>query len=85
MWFMKSVYVLQPYKVGSTRAKSLALIIPAKVARKYGIDTSTVFAVQTNTSTNTITLQQTSHPIVKQEIPTGEGLRAFDQQVGINQ
>lgn len=83
---MKSVYVLQPYKVGSTRAKSLALIIPAKVARKYGIDTSTVFAVQTNTSTNTITLQQTSHPIVKhEEIPTGEGLRAFDQQVGINQ
>jgi hypothetical protein len=82
---MKSIYALQPYKVGSTKAKSLALIIPAKVARKFGIDTSTVFALQTNTSTNTITLQQTSHPIVKQEIPAGEGLTAINQQVGRNQ
>ncbi len=81
--FMKSVYVLQPYEVGSKKAKSLALIIPAKVAKKYSIDTSTVFAVQTNPSTNTITLQQTDNPMVKQnlEIPTGEGLRAIDQQV----
>ena len=78
--FMKSVYVLQPYEVGSKKAKSLALIIPAKVAKKYSIDTSTVFAVQTNPSTNTITLQQTDNPMVKQ-IPTGEGLRAIDQQV----
>jgi len=77
---MKSVYVLQPYEVGSKKAKSLALIIPAKVAKKYSIDTSTVFAVQTNPSTNTITLQQTDNPMVKQ-IPTGEGLRAIDQQV----
>jgi hypothetical protein len=66
---MKSIYVLQPYEVGSKKAKSLALIIPAKVAKKYSIDTSTVFALQTNPNANTITLQQTDHSMVKQDFP----------------
>lgn len=57
---MRTLYVLQPYEVGSKKSKSLALIIPAKLVKKYKIDTSTVFALQHNPNTKTITLHQTS-------------------------
>jgi hypothetical protein len=43
---MKSVYVIQPYQVGSKKAKSLAMVIPAKVVKKYKIDASTIFALR---------------------------------------
>ncbi len=43
---MKQVYVLQPYQVGSKDGKSLALIIPAKVARQCSVNTSTVFTLR---------------------------------------
>jgi hypothetical protein len=54
---MKSVYVLQPYYVGSKHGKSLAIVIPAKVARKYNLDSSTIFSLKTDDLTHTITLQ----------------------------
>lgn len=43
--FMKEVYVLQPYEVGSKYNKSLALVIPAKVVKRYKINPSTVIAL----------------------------------------
>jgi antitoxin component of MazEF toxin-antitoxin module len=43
---MKSVYVVQPYQVGSKRAKSLAMVIPAKVVKKFNIDASTIFTLR---------------------------------------
>jgi hypothetical protein len=43
---VKSVYVIQPYEVGSKRAKSLAMVIPAKVVKKFNIDTSTIFTLR---------------------------------------
>jgi len=54
---MKSVYALQPYYVGSKNGKSLAIVIPAKVAKKYNFDSSTIFSLKTDDVTNTITLQ----------------------------
>ncbi len=54
---MKSVYALQPYYVGSKNGKSLALVIPARVAKKYNLDASTIFALKTDDITHTITLQ----------------------------
>lgn len=54
---MKNVYAIQPYYVGSKNGKSLAIVIPAKVARKYNLDTSTIFALKTDDITNTVTLQ----------------------------
>jgi hypothetical protein len=60
---MKELYVLQPYEVGSRTAKSLALIIPAKVARECGIGISTVFALSTNPSTKRVVLQQIPYPM----------------------
>ncbi len=54
---MKSVYALQPYLVGSRNCKSLAIVIPVQVVKKYGIDTSTIFALKGDDSTRTLTLQ----------------------------
>ena len=54
---MKSVYALQPYQVGSKNGKSLAIVIPAKVTKKYNIDTSTIFALKADEITSIVTLQ----------------------------
>ena len=54
---MKNVYALQPYQVGSRNGKSLAIVIPAQVAKKYDIDISTIFALKADDNTRTVTLQ----------------------------
>jgi hypothetical protein len=53
----KLVYALQPYEVGSKNAKSLALVIPAKVAKECDINTSTMFALRVDENNKRITLQ----------------------------
>lgn len=54
---MKNVYALQPYEVGSKNRKSLAIVIPAKIVRKYRIDTSTVFVLNGNENGRKLILQ----------------------------
>jgi hypothetical protein len=56
MLFMvsKAVYATQPYLVGSKDRKSLAIIIPARIAKDYHVDTSTIFAVRAEKRTNRI-------------------------------
>lgn len=76
---IKSVYALQPYQVGSKNGKSLVLVIPAKVAKKYNIDTSTIFALKGDDKTGTVTLQTVKR---FNKTPAGESLEASIQQVG---
>jgi hypothetical protein len=57
---MKNVYALQPYQVGSKNGKSLVVLIPAEVAKKYSIGTSTIFTLKGDDNTRTITLQTLS-------------------------
>lgn len=54
---MKSQYALQPYQVGSRDRKSLAVIIPAKVAKQYNIDKSTVFTLHVDYDKKRLMLQ----------------------------
>ncbi|MFI5405335.1 MAG: hypothetical protein ACHQ1D_02350 [Nitrososphaerales archaeon] len=54
---MKNIYALQPYQVGSKNAKSLAIVIPAKVVKKFHIDTSTIFTLEGDDNTKKVTLQ----------------------------
>jgi hypothetical protein len=54
---MKNIYALQPYQVGSKNAKSLAIVIPAKIAKKFHIDTSTIFTLEGDDDTKKVTLQ----------------------------
>jgi antitoxin component of MazEF toxin-antitoxin module len=54
---MKSSYALQPYYIGSKDGKSLALIIPAKVAKRCNVDASTVFTLQVDEDKKRLMLQ----------------------------
>jgi antitoxin component of MazEF toxin-antitoxin module len=54
---MKSSYALQPYYIGSKDGKSLALIIPAKVAKRYDVDASTIFTLQVDEQKKQLILQ----------------------------
>ena len=56
---MKTIYLIQPYLVGSKSGRSLALIIPAKVAQTYNINPSTIFELRTDVNSRSITLRQT--------------------------
>ena len=53
----KSVYTLQPYYVGSKKGRSLAIVLPVHLVRKYSFDESTIFLVRSDESKNTITLE----------------------------
>lgn len=53
---MKSLYILQPYSVGSKKGKSLVVLIPSEIVKKYKIDTSTAFALRGVDKTNSIVL-----------------------------
>jgi antitoxin component of MazEF toxin-antitoxin module len=79
---MKSLYVLQPYHVGSKYAKSLALVIPAEVVKEYNLNISTVFALRVEQEAQKITLQIFNNEIHEQisVTPTGGSLQASDQQ-----
>jgi hypothetical protein len=66
---MKSSYALQPYYIGSKVGKSLALIIPAKVAKRCDVDPSTVFTLQVDEDKKRLMLQTidkaiTNNPII---------------------
>jgi hypothetical protein len=54
---LKNIYAIQPYEVGSKERKSLAIVIPAQITKKYKIDTSTIFALKADDSTRIVTLQ----------------------------
>jgi antitoxin component of MazEF toxin-antitoxin module len=54
---MKSLYALQPYKVGSKERKSLAIIIPSKVVKQCNVDASTVFTLQVDEDKKRLMLQ----------------------------
>jgi hypothetical protein len=80
---MKSIYLVQPYHVGSKNANSLAVVIPAQVAKTYNISTSTILALRADIKTNTITLNaiEMTDKTQKGVIPTGESFHATSQQI----
>lgn len=53
----RRISVIQPYAVGSKGARSLAVIIPAGIARQCDITTDTMFFVKADTRTKAVTLQ----------------------------
>jgi antitoxin component of MazEF toxin-antitoxin module len=84
--YKKEVYAVQPYKVGSKNANSLAVILPAMVVKEYNVNTSTVFALRADDKTKKIVLQTINKPGTQKTktknivIPTGESLAASSQQ-----
>jgi len=49
--------LIQPYKVGSKKGKSLAVILPADITKHCHIDPSTFFVLRVDGKTKRITLQ----------------------------
>jgi hypothetical protein len=80
----KTTYAIQPYQVGGKDRKSLVIVIPSRLAKKYNINTSTIFAIRCDEQTNTIVLQTVDVPCQKNLIPTGESFQATDQQVSLD-
>ena len=75
------MHTLQPYRVGTKKGKSLAMIIPARFARLNHIDTSTIFILKYESSkTGNIFLQRIS-PIEDRKlmIPADESFEASQQ------
>jgi hypothetical protein len=60
----RSTYVVQPFKVGSKKGNSLALIIPSEIVKGYDINTSTVFALRTNEKTRTVMFQTINDTVI---------------------
>lgn len=76
----KNVYVVQPYKVGTKERKSLAIIIPAKIAREYDVSTSTILALSINGRDERMTLQKVNVNNEKKMIPAHRSFEASNQQ-----
>ena len=74
----KKIFSTSPYKVGTKRSTSLALVIPAQIVREQKIDPSTIFIVKTET--NRIILEQINFP--QQKIITADkSFQASGQQL----
>jgi hypothetical protein len=43
---MKEKFLVQPYLVGSSKSKSLAIVIPSEIVKRYHIDDSTGFILK---------------------------------------
>jgi antitoxin component of MazEF toxin-antitoxin module len=53
---VKNIYIIQPYEVGTKKAKSLAMVIPATVVKKKHLSTSTAFALRADDDENELRL-----------------------------
>lgn len=71
----RRIYATQPYHVGSKGGKSLAVIIPAGIARQCDITTDTVFSVKADTRTKAVTLQ-TIKPTTEDDEEENENKKA---------
>ena len=83
----KNVYVVQPYKVGGTKAKnSLAMIIPSKIVKGHKIDESTIFIIRTEENERKIILERIDIPSQRgRGVSVGESSEASTQQIPTTQ
>ena len=80
---MKSVHLVQPYRVGSKQGESLAIIIPSQLRKQADITSSTIFMLKFDEKNQKITLNKIDELLEKYEntIPAAESLAATKQQV----
>ena len=79
----KNFYVVQPYKVGTRRGKSLAMIIPAGFAKENHIDVSTIFVIKKlEDKSGNIVFQRVNYENERM-ISTGKSLEATSQQISL--
>ena len=54
---MRKIHVVRPYKVGAKTGKSIAVIIPSEIVKRYEISPSSVIIVKSDGSTKKISLE----------------------------
>lgn len=79
------MYVVQPYRVGSATGKSLAIIIPAELAKEYNIGRSTILALRVDERREKIIMETIIRTVDRHEkmTPTGESFEASNQRVSL--
>jgi hypothetical protein len=77
----RSFYVVQPYEVGTKEHKSLAIIIPARVAKEYNVSKATILALSVNPKDKRITLQKVDIADQNMTIPASESVEDSRKQV----
>jgi hypothetical protein len=79
---LSKIYAVQPYEVGpKNRKKSLALVIPSKIAEECNINTSTIFALQLGDQNKSITLRMLNASRENERIPVAASFQANSNQV----
>jgi len=61
---VKSVYALQPYKVGNKKGGSLAVIIPKEVVQECNVTTSTILTLRVSDTDKTFSLQMVKPQLI---------------------
>jgi antitoxin component of MazEF toxin-antitoxin module len=78
----RHIHVVQPYWVGTKDRKSLALIIPAQIAKEQNLNASTVFALKVDNTKIVLQVINADHEDEETAmIPAGESFEASSQQV----
>ena len=75
----KSIFVIQPYRVGSKMGNSLAVVIPSKIVKEQQIDTSTIFVAHSDCNEKIILEKITL--LNEKVIPVAKSFEASTQQV----
>lgn len=74
---MKEVYFVQPFQVGPKDYKSLAIIIPSPIAKKYNMDQSSGLILRYDNSG----IWLKCIDVKKERIPVDQSFEVRDQQV----
>ena len=88
--WMKTIYSLQPFEIGSKNGESLVMTIPVSVKKECNIDTSSIFCLKVNEKIKQIivygpTNQLLNFPEIESkndlEIPADKLVEESEQQV----
>ena len=78
----KEFFAIQPYLVGSKKAKSIAITIPSEVVKTHSINRSTIFILKNNEEKNGFNLEIIGRRKVEEEmINADESFQPSGQQI----
>ena len=78
----KVIYAVQPYQVGQKDRKSLALVIPARLARECDIGPSTIFAIRKDSDSKRLIMEMIKRSDEEKTVPD-ESLSASRKQAPV--
>jgi hypothetical protein len=77
---MRNKYLIQPYEVGAKNSKSLALVIPSAIVKKYDINPSTGFILRYDNSKIVLQFMDMNRKTIPPETSFEAQSTSIDQQ-----